>query len=78
VYDVSLRDDIRDWVLVQGHSQRSAAKQFTVSRDTVGRMLLEAPQGPERRYQRGVPFATPVRDLVLPHIEGWLQENARL
>jgi transposase len=78
VYDVSLRDDIRDWVLVQGHSQRSAAKQFAVSRDTVGRMLLEAPQLPERRYQRGVPFPTPVRDLVLPHIEGWLQENARL
>jgi transposase len=78
VYDVSLRDDIRDWVLVQGHSQRSAAKQFRVSRDTVGRMLLEAPQVPERRYQRGVPFPRPVRDLVLPHIEGWLQENARL
>ncbi len=50
---MSLRDDIRDWVLVQGHSQRSAAKQFAVSRDTVGRMLLEAPQVPERRYQRG-------------------------
>jgi transposase len=78
VYDVSLRDDIRDWVLVQGHSQRSAAKQFAVSRDTVGRMLLEAPHVPERRYQRGVPFPTPVRDLALPHIEGWLQENARL
>ncbi len=78
MYEVSLRDDIRDWVLVQGHSQRSAAKQFRVSRDTVGRMLLEAPQVPERRYQRGVPFPTPVRNLVLPHIEGWLQENARL
>ena len=78
MYDVSLRDDIRDWVLVQGHSQRSAAKQFSVSRDTVGRMLLEAPQVPERRYQRGIPFPTPVRDLVLPHIDGWLQENARL
>jgi len=78
VYDVSLRDDIRDWVLVQGHSQRSAAKRFAVSRDTVGRMLLEAPQAPERRYQRGSLFAAPVRDLVLPHIEGWLQENARL
>jgi transposase len=78
VYDVSLRDDIRDWVLVQGHSQRSAAKQFSVSRDTVGRLLLEAPQVPERRYERGIPCPTPVRDRVLPHIEGWLQENARL
>ncbi len=78
MYDVSLRDDIRDWVLVQGYSQRSAAKQFAVSRDTVGRMLLEAPQVPERRYQRGVPFPKPVRDLVLPHIESWLQENTRL
>jgi hypothetical protein len=41
-------------------------------------MLLDAPQMPERRYQRRVPFPTPVRNLVLPHIEGWLQENARL
>jgi transposase len=41
-------------------------------------MLLEVPQVPDRRYQRGVPFPTPVRDRVLPHIEGWLQENARL
>lgn len=78
MYDVSLRDDIRDWVLVQGHSQRSAAKRYAVSRDTVGQMLLEAPQVPERRYQRGSPFPTPVRDLVLPPIEGWLQENAQL
>ena len=78
MYDVSLRDDIRDWVLVQEHSQRSAAKRFSVSRDTVGRMLLEAPYSPERRYQRDTPSPSPVRDVVLPHIEGWLQENVRL
>lgn len=73
MYDVSVRDDIRDWVLVQGHSQCSAAKQFAVSRDTVGRMLVEAPYVPEHRYQRGVSFPTLVRDMVLPHIERWLQ-----
>jgi transposase len=78
VYEVTIRDDIRDWVLVQGHSQRSAAKRFSVSRDTVARMLLEAPEELERRYRRGVVHPTPVRDQVLPHIEGWLQENVRL
>ena len=63
---------------MQGHSQRSAAKRFAVSRDTVGRMLLEAPYSPERRYQRDIPSPSPVQDVVLPHIEGWLQENVRL
>ncbi|CAA9273098.1 MAG: hypothetical protein AVDCRST_MAG93-2738, partial [uncultured Chloroflexia bacterium] len=42
VYDVALRDDIRDWVLLQGHSQRDAAKHFGISRDTVSRLLKEA------------------------------------
>ena len=40
---------------------------------TVGRMLVEAPYVPEHRYQRGVSFPTLVRDMVLPHIERWLQ-----
>jgi transposase len=78
VYEVTMRDAIRDWVLVQGHSQRSAARRFHVSRDTVARLLVEAPQEPARRYQRSVPRATPVRDAVLPHLETWLRENAQL
>lgn len=78
MYEVTVRDDIRDWVLVQGYSQRSAAKRFAVSRDTVARMLLEAPEEPERRYRRGARRRTPVRDVVLPHIEEWLHENTRL
>ncbi len=78
MYEVTIRDDIRDWVLVQGRSQRSAARQFRVSRDTVARMLVEAPEEPERRYRRGMARPTPVRDAALPHIEGWLQENMRL
>lgn len=78
VYAVTIRDDIRDWVLVQGHSQRSAAEHFQLSRDTVARLLREAPEEPERRYRRQLPRTTPVRDAVVPHIEGWLQENARL
>lgn len=78
MYEVTVRDDIRDWVLVQGHSQRSAAKRFAVSRDTAARLLREAPEEPERRYRRAVPRPTPVRDQIVPHIEGWLQENARL
>jgi transposase len=78
VYKVTVRDDIRDWVLVQGHSQRSAAKRFGVSRDTVARLLVEAPEEPTRRYRRGAPQQTPVRDAVLPHLEAWLRENVRL
>lgn len=78
MYEVTVRDDIRDWVLVQGRSQRSAAKRFAVSRDTVARLLLEAPEEPVRRYRQSVPRPTPVRDQIVAHIEGWLDENARL
>jgi transposase len=78
VYEVTIRDAIRDWVLVQGRSQRSAARQFHVSRDTVARLLVEAPEEPERHYRRRVPRATPVRDAVRPHLEAWLRENAQL
>jgi transposase len=78
VYEVTVRDAIRDWVLVQGRSQRSAARRFHVSRDTVARLLVEAPEEPERRYQRTVPRAMPVRDAVVPHLHIWLQENVQL
>ena len=36
---MALHDDIRDWVLSHGRSQRSAAKHFGVSRDTVAALL---------------------------------------
>lgn len=78
MYEVTVRDDIRDWVLVQGRSQRSAAKRFAVSRDTVTRLLAEAPEDPVRRYRRAIPRPAPVRDQIMPHIEGWLEENVRL
>jgi transposase len=78
VYEVTIGDAIRDWVLVQGRSQRSAARQFHVSRDTVARLLVEAPEEPERRYRRTTPRATPARDAVLPHLQAWLRENAQL
>jgi len=32
----------------------------------------------ERRYRRTVPRATPVRDVVVPHLQHWLQENVQL
>ena len=78
MYEVTMRDAIRDWVLVQGRSQRSAATHFQVSRDTVARLLVEAPEEPERRYRRTVARATPVRDVVVPHLQSWLQENVQL
>jgi transposase len=74
VYTVALRDEIRIWVLVEGHSQRSAARHFGVTRDTVTKLLAEPAEPRERRYQR----AKPVQEAALPHIQGWLQENAHL
>lgn len=75
---MALRDDIRDWVLIQGRSQRSAAKHFGLSRDTVAALLREPAAAGERRYTRRKTRVAPVREQVLPAIEGWLQENARL
>jgi hypothetical protein len=45
VYKVALRDDIREWVLVQGRSQPAAAKHFGISRDTVALLLREPAEG---------------------------------
>lgn len=78
MYDVALRDEVRTWVLVQGHSQRSAARQFNVSRDTVARLLSESAEPRARRYTRSQPHPTPVKDAALPYIEHWLEENVWL
>jgi len=75
VYPVALRDEIRTWVLIQGKSQRAAAQHFGLSRNTVAKLLLEEPATSVRQYQRQAPHKTPVRDVALPHIEGWLKEN---
>jgi transposase len=77
VYSVSLRDEIRAWVLIQGNSQRAAARHFDISRHTVAKLLQEEPAASVRQYQRHkeVMPKTPVRDLALPHIQGWLKEN---
>src|SRR5436190_1884354 len=79
MYPVALRDEIRTWVLIQGKSQRAAARHFGLSRNTVAKLLEEEPAPKERHYQRQkVTPKTPVRDVALPHIEGWLKENAWL
>ena len=77
MYPVSLRDEIRAWVLIQGNSQRAAARHFDISRHTVAKLLQEEPAASVRQYQRqkAVMPKTPVRDLALPHIQGWLKEN---
>jgi transposase len=75
VYSVALRDDVRTWVLIQGKSQRAAARYFGLSRNTVAKLLEEEPAPKERRYQRQAEQKTPVRDAALPHIEKWLKEN---
>ena len=75
MYPVALRDEIRTWVLIQGKSQRAAAQHFGLSRNTVAKLLLEEPAASVRQYQRQAPHKTPMRDVALPHIEGWLKEN---
>ncbi len=75
MYPVTLRDDIRTWVLIQGKSQRAAARHFGLSRNTVAKLLAEEPAPAERHYQRQAETKTPVRDVALPHIEKWLKEN---
>ncbi len=75
MYPVALRDEIRTWVLIQGKSQRATAQHFGLSRNTVAKLLLEEPAANVRQYQRQAPHKTPVRDVALPHIEGWLKEN---
>ncbi|HZO73762.1 MAG TPA: hypothetical protein VFB60_16290 [Ktedonobacteraceae bacterium] len=67
---MALRDEIRTWVLIEGKSQRSAAQQFGLSRNIVGKLLQEEPAANRRQYQRHAPQKTPMRDLALPHIEG--------
>ena len=64
---------------MQGHSQRSAAKQFGVARDTVARLLAEEPAADAAALcRRRAPRRAPLREAALPHIEGWLAENERL
>jgi transposase len=75
VYPVALRDEIRTWVLIQGKSQRAAARHFGLSRNTVAQLLHEAPELNERRYRRQVPRPAPVREAALPYIVGWLKDN---
>ena len=75
MYPVALRDEIRTWVLIQGKSQRAAARHFGLSRNTVAKLLEEEPAKNERQYQRQASPKTPVRDAALPHIEKWLKEN---
>lgn len=75
---MALRDDIRDYVLLQGHSQRAAARRFEVSRDTVARLLVEPAQPTTRRYVRRQPAPAPVAAVVVPYIEHWLAQNEHL
>jgi hypothetical protein len=65
VYPVALRDEIRTWVLIQGKSQRAAARHFGLSRNTVAKLLEEEPAANERQYQRQAPPKAPVRDAAL-------------
>ena len=62
MYPVALRDEIRTWVLIQGKSQRAAARHFGLSRNTVAKLLQEEPAANQRRYESEAPHKTLVRD----------------
>lgn len=63
---------------MQGRSQRSAAKKFGVSRQTVAQVWAESSAGTERRYQRQKQRVAPAREKITPAIEGWLKGNEGL
>ena len=75
MYAVARRDAVRVFVLVEGHTQREAARQFHMSRNTVAKLLAEPAESSERRYQRQQAPSAPVSEVALPHIRGWLREN---
>jgi transposase len=75
VYAVARRDTIRLFVLVEGHTQREAARHFHMSRNTVAKLLAEPAESVERRYQRQRAPQAPVSEAALPRIRGWLKEN---
>jgi transposase len=75
VYAVAQRDAVRIVVLVEGHTQREAARHFHMSRNTVAKLLAEPAEGSERRYQRQRAPHAPVSAGALPYIRGWLHEN---
>ena len=76
MYPVALRDEIRTWVLIQGKSQRAAARHFGLSRNTVAKLLVEEPAA---RVFVSISVRHRPRRLcvmpLLPHIQHWLQEN---
>ncbi len=75
MYDVALRDEIRVFVLVEGHTQREGAQRFRIARNTVAKLLQEPAEPSVRRYQRRSPPKAPIAEAVLPHLRDWLTEN---
>ena len=41
MYAMARRDAVRIFVLVEGHTQREAARQFHMSRNTIAQLLAE-------------------------------------
>lgn len=77
MYDVSLRESIRNWVIIEGKSQKEAAKEFRVSRDTVAKLLAEEGNSPVRQYHRTKQKKAPKTEAALPQILQWLEDNER-
>ena len=74
MHTVEIYAHIRRFVAVDGHSQREAAEQFGVSRDTVAKMMRHAlPPG----YRRSKPSAKPKLDGFTAWIDATLEADQR-
>lgn len=75
MHTVEIYAHIRRFVAVDGHSQREAAEQFGVSRDTVAKMMRHAlPPG----YRRSKPSAKPKLDGFTAWIDATLEADQRV
>jgi len=72
MHTVDIYAHVRRYVMVEGHSQRQATRQFGISRDMVAKMLLHAmPPG----YRRSAPAARPKMEPFVGWIEATLEAD---
>ena len=75
MHTVEMYAQVRRYVAVDGHSKRSASRQFGISRDLVDKMLLHAvPPG----YQRTKLSAKPKLDSYTGWIDATMEADARI
>lgn len=69
---MKLWNQVRQYVLVEGHSKRDACRQFSLHWDTLQKMLGH-PQPPG--YRRRAAPRTRKIDKVMPVLHQWLEDD---